>query len=126
MNDAKTLKITEPQSAWNATMDSYLTIKTRKDAFMAEHYMPHFNQFQAGGGYTIPIDVDLAADALRDHSGDLQDALMAIPAPDGAALQWKLDKVMASYSEGSIWSDWYVSQTIADYRRLLAPAELIR
>jgi hypothetical protein len=112
------------QTAWSTMMGSYLAVKARDDAFMAEHYMPHFHQRQADKGHVIPDDIEQAAESLGDHKGDLQDALMGMPAPDAAALMWKLDIAFRVDQDGSMepLSGWYISQTIADYRRLLGGA----
>lgn len=70
--------------------------------------------------YADPARDDDLCDAWSKLEGDL----MAMPAPNRAALRWKLDHLMddndgewmASHSVG------YVRQTMADYRRLLADA----
>jgi hypothetical protein len=110
-----------PQTAWSTMMGSYLAVKARDDAFMDEHYMPHFNQRQADKSHVIPDDIEQAAEALGDHKSDLQDALMAMPAPDAAALMWKLDIAFRVDQDGSLepLSGWYISQTISDYHQML-------
>jgi nitrogenase subunit NifH len=66
------------------------------------------------------VEARACDDADCDLAGDLVVQLLAMPAPDSAALQWKLDWFLvdqggttASYATG------YVAQTVADYRRIL-------
>ena len=115
---------TEQQSAWSTMMGRYLAVKAREDAFDAEHWRPHYDQTQTDSSHKIPDDVDQAIEALVDHRDDLCSALMAMPAPNGPALLWKLERVIQPDSEDKpCWSDWYISQTVADYRRLLGDAK---
>ena len=62
-------------------------------------------------------------DALGSRVSDAEDALLALPAPDAAALRWKLDRLTVDVREhaGSLpaWSSEYLSQTLADIARLL-------
>ncbi|RVU04121.1 hypothetical protein EOE18_13200 [Novosphingobium umbonatum] len=50
--------------------------------------------------------------------------LMGMPAPDNAALLWKLDQLLGSVSNSGCenWGAEFLAQTVADYRRLLSPA----
>lgn len=59
-------------------------------------------------------DADLSlASAIRAQ-------LLATPAPNRAALRWKLDRLLAiDAGRTSSWSAVYVSQTVADYQRIL-------
>lgn len=60
-------------------------------------------------------------EALGEALYGTEDALMETPAPDLAALRWKLAKVIDSDGTNAIsaWSAEYVAQTIADIARLL-------
>lgn len=63
-----------------------------------------------------------AAEVACDAEVDAMSTLMDVPAPDGRALLFKLEKIIASEeSTGSTpsWSWPYVQQTVADMRRLL-------
>lgn len=59
-------------------------------------------------------------DSLIDEAGDLITKIMAMPAPDAAALQWKLDYLLndGGESTGSYIAE-FVAQTVADYHRFL-------
>lgn len=66
---------------------------------------------------------------LTEQSGTeesaAEDALLFMPAPDLAALRWKLDRIITFHEgdQGEKFMDSYdfrwVQQTMADYRRLL-------
>ena len=56
-------------------------------------------------------------DALSEAITAAEDVLLKMPAPDGEALLWKVDRL---YSEGQgIWAPGFETQTHADLRRLL-------
>ena len=63
-------------------------------------------------------------EVLGERVAEAECALMDTPAPDLAALRFKLDHLLEPDSEGSTacWSRDYVAQTIADYQRLLGGA----
>lgn len=70
--------------------------------------------------------LDEKAERLGDALADAQRRLLDMPAPDLAALRWKLDRVLAlehadDEDGGNIpaWSHSYVRQTLADIARLL-------
>lgn len=71
------------------------------------------------------IDRRLGRTAANDRSDALSDAicvaeevLLKMPAPDGEALLWKVNRL---YPEcGGMWAEGYEAQTHADLRRLLA------
>ena len=57
-------------------------------------------------------------DALSEAITAAEDVLLKMPAPDGEALLWKVDRL---YCEGQgIWAPGFESQTHADLRRLLS------
>lgn len=60
-------------------------------------------------------------EALGDEVDEARTALMALPAPDLAALQWKLAHLLST-ENGSVapWSDEYVAMTKTDMVRLLS------
>ena len=74
--------------------------------------------------YIMPEHISGEYERLVTAQCAEEDALMAMPAPDRAALRWKLDKVMEPESDGSTpcWSRDYISQTVRDYQRLLGDA----
>lgn len=67
------------------------------------------------------------SDKLSDSESEASSALMEMPAPDLAALRWKLDYLTeeARHPEGSLgcYSHRFVSQTLADIARLLPEAK---
>ncbi|MBY6015125.1 hypothetical protein KUV75_09465 [Qipengyuania gaetbuli] len=71
-------------------------------------------------GYRMPRSVEETADRLCNEACAAEDALMEMPAPDLAALRFKLEKLLAA-DDGSTdgWSADYVRQTQEDIRRLL-------
>lgn len=74
-----------------------------------------------GTAHRVPDHVDERLDALCSHCSDLQDAVMQTPAPDLAALRWKLDRLLVDDCTEctSAWSYNYVAQALADMARLL-------
>ena len=62
-------------------------------------------------------------DALGGRVSDAENALLATPAPDVAALRWKLDRLTVDVREHEVslpaWTAEYLSQTLADIARLL-------
>lgn len=90
------------------------TSRARWDAAMAQ-------MIAANSAYEASED---EPNGLCDAWADAERRLMDMPAPDRAALRWKLDHIFgdndgewqAQYSVG------YVRQTVADYRRLLGDA----
>lgn len=70
------------------------------------------------------IDVELgrtasekAYDAAVDRMGEARDALIAIPAPDGEALLWKLEWLFFS---DHLWDEEFAAPAIADAKRILS------
>lgn len=65
------------------------------------------------------------AEALVEAFSDTERALLDMPAPDGAALRWKLDRILDGGINGP-WTESYardfIRQTVVDYRRLLGDA----
>ena len=61
-------------------------------------------------------------EALGERAYEAEWALMDMPAPDGAALLWKLEKLLDVERDGGTagWSGEAVAQTMADARRLLS------
>lgn len=61
-------------------------------------------------------------DRLNDEYTAAIDALIALPAPDGAALLWKLEYVMACGDSGfsAGWSEDFLAGVLTDARRLLS------
>ena len=64
------------------------------------------------------------SDRLGELVSEFETRLLDMPAPDHAALAWKLDHLLTPYGqEGdkstAPWAEATVAQTLADYRRLL-------
>ena len=60
---------------------------------------------------------------LGERVSDAEAALMNLPAPDLAALRWKLDQALRIDGDSTpCWSAEYVRQTVADFRRLCGEA----
>lgn len=66
-------------------------------------------------------DADEKAEQLGEAVAEAQRVLMATPAPDLAALRWKLDYALADDSTESTpaWSMDFIAQMLADIARLL-------
>jgi hypothetical protein len=62
---------------------------------------------------------DDRSEALTDRFIATRDALMEMPAPDLAALRWKLDQLPDCDGSLAAWSADFVRQTFADIDRLL-------
>ncbi len=64
---------------------------------------------------------DAKVEALCDRFCELEDRLMAMPAPHLSALRWKLDKLLVIEADRmtTSWSGRYVAQTRRDIARLL-------
>lgn len=73
-------------------------------------------------GAFVPDYISDASELLCNAYSDAQAAVMNVPAPNLAALRWKLDYIL-SPDEGTIasWSIEYVQQMLADIERLLPP-----
>jgi len=64
-----------------------------------------------------------ATDESIDEAGRLIGEIMAMPAPNAAAVRWKLDYVLdASGGSTGCYSAEYLKQLVADYRRALGEA----
>ena len=109
------LSLMSADIAWGAAYQQWRIAKRRHmldwDAYRA---MPYSDS-----------EADIASE-MSTMSGDAlaaaESALMELPAPNLAALRWKLDHILEPDSgsdETPGWSMGYVRQTIADYRRLL-------
>ncbi|MXO85238.1 hypothetical protein GRI38_04270 [Altererythrobacter aurantiacus] len=67
-------------------------------------------------------EADDMAEELCDRVCATHSALMAMPAPDLAALHWKLDQLRDQDGDMESWAARYVAQTFADIARLLPAA----
>ena len=64
-----------------------------------------------------------ATDESIDEAGALIGEIMAMPAPDAAAVRWKLDYILdASSGSNDSYSADYLEQLVADYRCALGEA----
>ncbi|WP_439538677.1 hypothetical protein [Sphingomonas sp.] len=100
--------IASPSSAW--------------DRLMAERNAAEAEYRRADSFYNPASDVDTdRLDYLCERYCDLEDRLMTMPAPNHAALRWKLEKLLEIGDTGtSAWAKFYVEQTHRDIARLLA------
>ncbi|MBT2133968.1 hypothetical protein KK137_06440 [Croceibacterium sp. LX-88] len=122
---------------WGGLMASYLAAKKAEDGYDVEVWTPAYERekkfvkvwggdrrqlFEEHPEEFVPSEVDDEMERLQDVRCDLEDALVAMPAPDGEALLWKLDHLLADRNgDGcvSAWSLEFVAQTVADCRRIL-------
>lgn len=95
---------------WSASFEDYLAAKAAADA--AEENL------RGRSGTDLE---EHEFDRLSAIAGDAENALIRMPAPDLAALKWKLDKLLSDDGDGYIspWSADYLSQTRADIARLM-------
>lgn len=107
---------------WNAAMERYRAAKARADNYDETVYK-RAERLGDLDGKGVPWHIGREDDRLRDLESAADKALMTMPAPDLAALRWKLDRALM-IDDGALanWSEWYVRQTIADVARLLGPA----
>ena len=61
-------------------------------------------------------------ESLTDAISDASDLLMAMPAPDAAALRWKLDQLKNKDGSFAAYSSDYMRQINEDIARILGPA----
>lgn len=73
--------------------------------------------FQAHPHYKVPEAIGDTLEKLTEVVCEVESELMALPAPDLAALHWKLSRTM-----GAAWADDYIAQTRADMDALLLTA----
>lgn len=78
---------------------------------------------ELGTSHVVPDHMHERIEALSDRMNDAERAALDTPAPDLAALRWKLDRltVEANEPDGDLppWSHEYVRQTLADIARLM-------
>jgi hypothetical protein len=114
----------------------------REQAFEASHglshqfpdgsYTPNYHERRKalwdthGKAHCLPDDISDEQERLVEVMCDAEFAVMQTPAPDTAALRWKLDKLFDTGTDPdrgtSAWSADYVAQTMADIARLLPEA----
>lgn len=110
-----------PSSAraeWDAAMAAYLRAKANHDWFAETVHDPEWRR----NGRVCDMTND-GMELATDKLCDAENRLMGMPAPDNAALRWKLDIALED-SNGSLnpWTTEYMAQTVRDYRRLLGNA----
>lgn len=110
-----------PRAAWDAAMARMTKAKAANDQFNADIWYPAYHREKVDPAYTIPESVDELSDRLLDAFINAKAELMEMPAPDLAALRWKLDIALEIEENGELapWKAHYVAQTLVDYRRLL-------
>lgn len=67
-------------------------------------------------------DADDRSEALANAYSDADTALMNTPAPDLAALRWKLERFRDDDGDLDAWTSKFVAQTYADLARLIPAA----
>lgn len=102
----------------------------RTDPHMVEHYdlMRELAAAEAKrDAKAMAIADDLGCDrleneleAIADRVFELRNQLIAMPAPDGEALRWKLDYLF--FTNGQAWEPSFIQQTVDDSKRLLVVA----
>lgn len=132
---------------WYGLRADYEEAKRREDAFAETYWNPlyeeerrrfpgsdHHNSARRAArmkwgeesGYEAATQF---IEALQEHRCQLRDRLMTMPAPDKAALLWKLEHVFTpDDGEGPdaslpCWTLRYVQPTIDDFRRFLGDAQ---
>jgi hypothetical protein len=134
------------RAQWDAQWNRYQAAEEAFQVFDCEVYKPLEAQFEAllaENGYVrgkpgfeegrakfLPLhgvtsEISDLQDELSERAADEQTALLNTPAPDLAALRWKLDHLFwlepdEPDASTSSWRRKYIAQTVADYRRLLS------
>lgn len=85
--------------------------------YCAEHGLKRAELLSSGSPYAVPAHMEDERERLCDEFSGAETLLMATPAPDLAALRWKLD-----HTAGSEWNKDYVAQMQRDIDRLMGPA----
>lgn len=100
-------------SGWGDAMAKWQSAKAAAALFHQTH----------AGGEPLDREIILEADRLDQDAALRQGELMDTPAPDFAALRFKLDHLLED-DNGSLnpWTDSYVAQTRRDIARLLGEA----
>ena len=108
---------------WDATMRRYLDAKAATDRYLEQVWRPAYNR-RSPGTHSLADRIENEAERLSDAEHAAHDMLIGMPAPNRAAVRWKLDYLLGTDHDGynSAWSESYIRQTIADYRRLLGDA----
>lgn len=111
--------VTTPRTAWEAALAKLEHAEATYQAFSENIWRPACRSNDADPSRDISA-VHEECDRLLTAYCDARSAVMAEPAPDLAALRWKLDEaVQVEEDELISWDLKYVSQTIADFKRLL-------
>ncbi|MET3287050.1 UNVERIFIED_ORG: hypothetical protein ABIC34_003871 [Sphingomonas sp. 1057] len=105
---ARTEQAAEIAASWQHAMRQY--------AIATAAYQEMVARERAGDNIDRNEDDQVVAVQEKAHT-----ALMTTPAPDNAALLWKLEYLFSGDGQGSVdpWSLDFCAQTIADFRRLL-------
>lgn len=128
--------------AWNAAMTHYLKVKADGETYDRLHVEPHYEAARAKFGAVCVMRGELrwaeyqewcavtGSDAISDQweimahaEGGAQTALLEMPAPDMAALRWKLEQTVEADGEIVLWSEKIALSIRSDFLRLL-PAEV--
>lgn len=139
MMTAKTLTTEQIKAkwdaAWNRMLDAEAAFQEYVDAtdplyfletaFLAKHGMSFLHGdvdarnalLAANPAYAVPKHINDHRDALTDKVTNSAADLMATPAPDLAALRWKLD-----WTADATYVDEYLAQMREDMDRLMGPA----
>lgn len=104
------------RAEWDSALRRCQVARSRYDACVARLRRKY------GRAVDAPPDEQNALDDLCDQSGERETELMNMPAPDLAALRWKLDLLREPNGDMAPWTARFVRQAFADIARLLPPA----
>lgn len=124
--------------AWEHAIARFVAARQASDDYDERIFNPAYDREVAyrrahglgcssiGNPDTVPDDVNDEHDRLIDVMCAAEEVVLATPAPDLAALRWKLDKLFVLDHSGfdpagstPCWSAPYVHQTMLDIVRLL-------
>jgi hypothetical protein len=110
-------------SEWNAAMARFQAAEAAEDRFYQQFYAKADDAW-IRRDVKIPAEVTDEMDRLTNEADDLRWAVMKVPAPDRAALRWKLEHILRDDGSGGItaYAHSHLDQTLADIGRLLGDA----
>ncbi|OUC54963.1 hypothetical protein CA262_08910 [Sphingobium sp. GW456-12-10-14-TSB1] len=124
---------------WNAAMTHYRKTVADGETFERERLEPHFEAARTRFGddrpkrgapdwpeyrdWCVSSGFDAAMDQWQivgEAVGDAQTTLLAMPAPDLAALRWKLEHTFEADGDIALWCEEIALSIRSDFLRLLA------
>lgn len=105
---------------WNAAMARFQAAEAAENRFYQQVYAKADDAW-IRRDVKIPAAVTDEMDRLTEEADDLRWAVMKVPAPDRAALRWKLEHVLRDDGSGGItaYARSHLDQTLADIGHLL-------